>query len=240
MAVKQENIPEQYKVRIRLTGPGWDREQIDIPGVNIQDTIVAPYPDDGISMSFSSSWQQSIKTGGDTVDNILQVTTGRTFRGIGKEYFGEALYTWGGIEPVKVSMTLRFVTYEDPVKDVIRPAFSLAATQMPSNAQKGEEEESLTLDRPVEVTKSDQKRVTVEIGKWLTFRSVFPENATPNFSGKLSTSPSNRNKAFPVEAEVDFEFIGSIFPLKNDFGFDINTQSDSSANQNPNTSVTAP
>ena len=222
---RKDTIPTQHKVVIEFVGE-WPDNQLDIPNVGFSDKIVAPYPDDGIDINFASNWENDIQNILDVTkaDTALQKLLGVSLRGILQRNVGEKnIYTWKGVEPVKISMNLDFVFHSDPLYDVIQPAFQLASTQLPNRLDFNEESQSVFIERPVEASADSTRFVQVHIGRWLTFPAILPTKASPSFSGVLSTSPSNLRTCYPQEVTVDFEFIGSTFPEKGDMGFDVNT-----------------
>lgn len=217
MGKKPEELPKAYQIEVDISdikrGLREANAATDAPWM--MERVLFSMPEDTINMSTSSSWEQVFKEGGEAASKAARAA-GISERSLKILEF--ARQAWTGSEPMPVSLPLNFVTEEDPVEDVMKPALSMLALNLPVKT-KGKGFADALLIPPVNRAGDNPQRVPVRLGTMGVFPSVLPTNVDIDFSTTMCTSPSNPNKAYPLKAEGSFEFIASELPIRNDIGF---------------------
>lgn len=214
-----------YEVKIYsdLKGvPSWFMNEINV-GV----------PEDGFSISVQSSWEAPLEAGGQAINTASQLTGSDTTTQV-REF---NKHIWTGNDPVEVSLGLKFVTIEDPLKDVMQPAMSIFLMPLPLQGGKNEEGGSILGDDYSGETKNAVDQVTsfflkspvttgftkqgeegqyidVRIKDNFAFDRVLPSSADISFNSTYCKRPGNNKESWPVSAEVDFTFLASQSPVR--------------------------
>lgn len=195
----EDQIEEAYKIVIRSSNLG------GTPGY-FKERIVASVPEEGIVIDGSSTWDAPFEAGGEAITTALQslgIQESTQIRALAKQI-------WKGVDPVSVSMNLKFMTHESPFNDVVRPAMSIRVLPLPYVGQE-DGVEGWFLNPPV-VPPEENISVMVS-GRSIVFDKILPVSASVSFSGTFCKEPDTL-ETWPVSAEVDFEFIASEAPVR--------------------------
>lgn len=163
----------------------------------------------GLGPEVTSSWEAPIQLGGDAINNAVQLLgTGGSFRT--REFAKNA---WQGTESMDESVTVKFLTWEDPVEDVWKPIWSMIMYPLPSAGQeKGED--NWFMDPPVGQTSDGvNQSISVALGTRLEYEEVLPQQIAPEFAPVFCTSP-NYGGAWPIAGQVEFGFKVSEAPTR--------------------------
>lgn len=176
----------------------------DIEGTpNWFEPIVYGVQEGGANPDSSAEFDKPVNLGGDQINNALQMFSDQTFR---TRAFAEE--AWQGSDPIQMSLTVNFMTWEDPVWDVVVPAYSMELYPLPSAGQEDGEEDWF-LNAPVD----EDQSISVNVGNYITFPDVLPLSVSTDFTDTYCSSPST-DGAWPIACSVDFEFQVSNAPTR--------------------------
>lgn len=195
-----EKIDPSYRVNINanIAGtPGWFMSQV----VGAQEG--------GLGPEVTAEWKAPIQLGGDALNNAVQLLgTGGSFRT--REFASNA---WQGTESMAESVTVKFLTWRDPVEDVWKPIWSMLMYGLPGVGQR-KNQENWFLDPPVGKTQSGvQQSISVSLGTRVTYSDVLPQKVAPEFAPVFCDSP-NYSGAWPIAGQVQFGFKISEAPTR--------------------------
>lgn len=195
-----EKIDPSYRINIfgALAGtPDWFLPQV----VGAQEG--------GLGPEVTAEWEAPISLGGDQINNAMQILgTGGSFRT--REFAKNA---WQGTQAMEESITIKFLTWEDPVEDVWKPIWSMAMYPLPNAGTEGGQE-NFFLDPPVGKTSEGVvQTISVQIGTRATYDDVLPQQVAPEFASVFCSSP-RYGGAWPIAGQVEFGFKISEAPTR--------------------------
>lgn len=211
MAKKEEVIPPSYRVYIdtsQLFNTG-DRNVDDRIQSILVDQIMTSVPEDGVNMTTSSNFEAPLNAGAEYINTFLQLggfDVTNQLKAFSKQI-------WQGAEPLEIDLSMKFVTIEDPFRDVVQPAITMLTVPLPVGTQGNE---NWTLGAPV---LPGERGLAVKISR-MNFPFVYPLNVDLNWSKTYCRRP-NSNEAWPVSAEVQFSFLAEPIPTRSEIGFDL-------------------